>query len=69
MTELIDEITDVQRLRLEPRDTIVLLSDLRLAPSHKARIRAEMGDLFPDNRVLVLDCGTQIAVVGEGPPL
>lgn len=61
-----EEIADVQRLRLEPGDTLVLLSDLRLSTGHKARIQLEMSLLFPENRVLVLDSGTRLTVLGAG---
>ena len=60
-----DAIQDVQRLRLEPGDTLVFLSDLRLSSSSKERIAKQLKEVFPDNRVIVLDSGARLAVVGK----
>ena len=66
-TDVLDAITDVQRLQLKPGDTIVLLTEKTLMIEQKAQMTSSMHALFPGHRVLVLDNGAQIAVVGEGP--
>jgi len=54
----------VQRLRLEPGDVVAVMYDLVLAHEQKERIAAAVHSAFPANRVLVLDGGARLAIMG-----
>ena len=61
-------IPDGQRVRLRQGDTLVMLIERRTAPPELQRIRDALDQLFPDNQVLVLDCGSaEFIAIGEGP--
>jgi hypothetical protein len=60
------EIQDVQRVRLEPGDVLVVRYDGILASSAKDRVAQQFETLFPDHKVIVMDGGPKVSVVGLG---
>ena len=67
MTDFEDYITlddDVLRLDLRPGDVIVLLVKRKLSLADQAAIRGQLATVFPANKVLILDEGTSLAIVG-----
>ena len=66
--DVLDAITDAQRLRLRKGDTLIMLIERRVPPPEIRRIRDALDQLFPENQILVLDCGhAEFVAVGEGP--
>jgi len=59
-----DEIPLVQRLRLEPGDTLILFYDVPIPHAEYQRMFEILSTRFPCNRVLILDRGTRLAVLG-----
>jgi hypothetical protein len=56
-------LRDVRRLNLNAGDTLVITLEQRLNPAMLAAIRENMRGMFPDNECLVLDAGTDVAVI------
>lgn len=61
------EVEDVQRLHLEPGDTLVFKVRRDLTPEQAERIREVAKQALPDHRFLVLTEGIDLQVV-EPPP-
>lgn len=56
---------DVQRLRVEPGDVIVVSTEQRLSVDEARRIGQAIQRVLPEGqRVLILDAGTKIGVIG-----
>jgi hypothetical protein len=57
----------MQRLSLNPGDTLVLFTKRRLTQHERTALVHQLQGIFPDNQVMVLDDDMQIAVVeGSG---
>jgi hypothetical protein len=59
---------DLQRLRLEPGDLLVLSTDQRLSMETAERLRSTLATATGDRRVLVLDCGLKLGVLANAEP-
>ena len=59
------DIADVKTLTLKPGQTLVVQTD-RLFPSQLIeQLRDKFLDLFPDNRVIVIDKSLQLMVIDD----
>lgn len=56
---------EVQSMRLAPGDVVVISFNDYLNEKQIARIRAEMLNMFPDNRCLVLEKDVRVAVINR----
>jgi len=56
-------IKDLQRVKLEPGDVLVVRAPGHLPPEAQGRIFQQLKNLFPDNQVLVLEAGLELCVV------
>jgi len=66
MSEL-PEITEIQRLRLNPGDTLVITFPGHLTPAVAEMIRERLRQKFPESvTILILDQGARLAVL-ESP--
>jgi hypothetical protein len=54
---------DVAVFRLEPGDTVVLMTPGPLRPVDAANLRAQLADQFPQHKVLVVANGAQLGVI------
>lgn len=63
--ELSDEIEDVKRLDLKPTDIVVIRVASALSMERIAHLAHEVKQAIPDNRVLVLDSGMGMYLLGE----
>jgi hypothetical protein len=54
---------DVQRLSLQPSDWLVLSVDEAISSEMATRLRVQMEERFPGNRVLILGKGMTLGVV------
>ena len=59
------KISDAQRIELGPDDVLVLFSERPLPNDAKQRMAEQIKQIWPDNRVLILDNGMHIAVLGS----
>ena len=57
-------LSDVQRLRLEPGDVVVLTTEWKLSAVEVQRIAEKIGKVLPGHQVLVIDSGVKIGVMG-----
>ncbi len=64
MSEL--EIKEVKVLRALPGDVVVFKSCIMLTESHADALEVKLKEEFPENRVLVLDKGSDVSVIREG---
>ena len=62
------EIPDVQRLRLEPGDVLVVIYNQPIHVAEKERIVETIKQVLPNNRALVFERGEgiRLAVLGPG---
>lgn len=56
---------EIARVEVRPGDVLVVFSEERLLPGHRAIIREDLADHFPGHRVLILDDGKRLAVVSR----
>lgn len=56
----------VERMQLDPSDTVVLSTDERLDDESAARLRLHLEGLLPGHSVIVLDSGMRISAIGHG---
>jgi hypothetical protein len=56
-------LRDVRRIDLNAGDTLVITLEQSAKPATLAAIREHMRGLFPDNECLILDAGTDLAVI------
>ncbi|MBW1779283.1 MAG: hypothetical protein JRL30_00950 [Deltaproteobacteria bacterium] len=61
------EVTELKRVRLEPGDTVVIITEKRLGQANSERIIDHLKDVFPNHEVLILEDGLRIGVMGPGP--
>lgn len=56
-------IRDIQRVRLEPGDVLVVRYDCIITVEAHDRIKRQLSGAFPNNRVLVFDSNPQLSVI------
>lgn len=64
--EHLEFIGDVERLTLYADDTIVLRTDQPLPFGMAEHLRMDIKEVFPNHRVIVLDNGLELGVLGRG---
>jgi hypothetical protein len=57
------ELSDLARVALAPGDVVVLRVDTRLTHEQAASMKDALGNVWPDNRCIVLDGGAALSVV------
>jgi len=65
VSDLLDNLTSVEVMRLEPGDVIVASVDSRIDSESAARITDTLRTKFPDHDVLVLSRGVKISLTRE----
>ena len=61
--EIADKIKRVDIVHLEPGDVIYIIADHVVTPIEARTIREGMADAFPNNKVIVLQSGTELKIV------
>ena len=60
------QIKDIQRVKLEPGDVLVVRYEGPMSVEMASRIRNKLGRVFPDNDVLVFDRNPTLSVIEVG---
>lgn len=55
----------LERMQLDPTDTVVIMSEKPLDDDSIVEIQCRAKALLPGHRIIVLDCGMRIAAVGH----
>lgn len=56
-------ITEVERISLQPHDVVLFRAETRLAQAVHREIREKLQEIFPDNRVIVIEQGSDLLVI------
>lgn len=62
---LVPTLTDLKRVSLAPRDTLVLMAEQRYSQEQEALVRHMLKQAFPDNDSLILSGGLRLGVVAR----
>jgi len=65
VSELLDNLTSVEVMRLEPGDVIVASVESPITQDTAERMAAQLREKFPDHHVLVLSDGVKITLTRE----
>lgn len=71
LSDLVDRgvvrfLGDLAKLQLSPGEVLVLRSPHRLSAHESAEMADSLKSVFPDNRVIVLGDGLELAIVSAG---
>lgn len=61
-----DLVFVIERMQLDPSDTVVLSTEQSLDDDTAAHLRQRLEGLLPGHKVLVLDNGLRISAIGHG---
>ena len=61
--EMLPAVPDVEILRLQPGDTLVITSLVPLTDEHVASLRDDLGARFPGHQAIILDGGITLSVL------
>lgn len=59
------EIDEVQRVKVEPRDVVVVECQHHMPPQALVNVREQLQQIWPNNRVVVVDQGLKLKVLRE----
>ena len=59
-------IGDIKRVSPQPDDVIVVEHKLPLATGDRIKVQEQMQSLFPKNKVVVMQAGMELKLVGNG---
>lgn len=65
MSDNIITIENLRRVALKPGDVLVITTEQKLSDRIAELLLASCEFVFPNNKVLILDSGMQVAVVGR----